>query len=171
MNVLDIIILLLFLPGIIRGLTKGLIEQAVSLAGIVASVWAAYKYYGAVAIWLDKYIDAPETAVNVMAFLLVLVAGVIVVMIIARILTGIIKMANLHWINRLLGVVLGIAVSAVIISILIILFETVNAKFEITNSPVISESLLYDTLRELGYKVFPYLKEVGNLVHPDSVTV
>ena len=41
MNVLDIIILLLFLPGIIRGLTKGLIEQAVSLAGIVASVWAA----------------------------------------------------------------------------------------------------------------------------------
>ena len=46
MNVLDIIILLLFLPGIIRGLTKGLIEQAVSLAGIVASVWAAYKYYG-----------------------------------------------------------------------------------------------------------------------------
>ena len=32
MNVLDIVILLLFLPGIIRGLSKGFIEQAVSLA-------------------------------------------------------------------------------------------------------------------------------------------
>ena len=41
MNTLDIVILLLFIPGIIRGITKGFLEQAISLAGIVLSVYRA----------------------------------------------------------------------------------------------------------------------------------
>ena len=57
MNVLDIVILLLFVPGIIRGLTKGFIEQAVTLAGIVAAVWMAYHYWAAVSEKLKTWID------------------------------------------------------------------------------------------------------------------
>ena len=41
MNTLDIILLILFIPGVIRGLTKGFLEQAVSLAGIFISVYLA----------------------------------------------------------------------------------------------------------------------------------
>ena len=46
MNTLDIVILLLFIPGIIRGLSKGFLEQAISLAGVVLSVYLAYRFSG-----------------------------------------------------------------------------------------------------------------------------
>ena len=38
MATLDIILLICFIPGIIRGISKGFLEQALSLAGIVLSV-------------------------------------------------------------------------------------------------------------------------------------
>lgn len=169
MNVLDIVILILFVPGIIRGITKGFIEQAVSLAGIIAAVWLSYKYYGGLAQKLSTMIEAPQAAVNVVSFVIILLAAILVVIIIAKVFTGITKMANLNWINRLLGVVLAIAVSAVVISLLIILFETVNTKLELTESPIISQSLLYGTLKDFGNAIFPYLKELGGLVHTESI--
>ena len=44
MNTLDIILLILFIPGLIRGMSKGFIEQAVSLVGIVLSVYLAFRF-------------------------------------------------------------------------------------------------------------------------------
>ena len=44
MNTLDIVILLLFIPGIVRGISKGFIEQVISLVGIVLSAYLAFKF-------------------------------------------------------------------------------------------------------------------------------
>ena len=38
MNTLDIILILLFVPGIIRGLSKGFLEQAVAIVGMAISI-------------------------------------------------------------------------------------------------------------------------------------
>jgi len=160
MNILDIVILLLFIPGIIRGVSKGFIEQAVSLVGIVAAIWAASRFSGVVFDWLHKYITVSDTALKIIAFAVTLIAVIIVVMLLAKLITGIFKMANLGWINRLLGFVFAVLLSAVIISIVIILFDTINAKFQLVTSPVLTESVLYGTLKDLGYTVFPYLKEL-----------
>jgi len=158
MNVLDIVILLLFLPGIIRGLSKGFIEQAVSLAGIVAAAWTAYHYSALVSEKLKEYFEVSDTVLNIAAFVLVLIAVMIIVLILAKLLTSVTKMANLGWVNRLLGFVLSIIISAILISILIIIFDTVNTKFQLVTSPVITESILYDALKDFGYAIFPYLK-------------
>ena len=52
MATLDIILLCCFIPGIIRGLSKGFLEQALALAGIVLSVWAAFHFSALVCTWL-----------------------------------------------------------------------------------------------------------------------
>lgn len=160
MNVLDIVLLLLFLPGIIRGLSKGFVEQGVTLLGVVASVWLAFRYSSAVCVKLKEYLSWPETALNVLAFALVLVGVLLIVLVIAKILTGVVKMATLDWLNKALGFVFSIITTGVVISILIILFDTLNVKFQLVNSPLLDESLLYGYLRDLGYKVFPFLKEL-----------
>ena len=161
MNTLDIVILLLFIPGIVRGVSKGFIEQAVSLVGIVAAIWAASRFSIKVFDWLKNYVTSvSDTVLKIIAFALTLVAVIIVVILVAKLITGIFKMANLGWINRLLGFVFAVLLSAVIISIVIILFDTINAKFQLVTSPVLTESVLYGTLKDLGYTVFPYLKEL-----------
>ena len=44
MNPLDIILLICFLPAVIRGLSKGFLEQAICLVGLFVSVWAAFRF-------------------------------------------------------------------------------------------------------------------------------
>ena len=160
MNTLDIVLLLLLIPGIVRGLSRGFLEQAVSLAGVILSVYLAFRFSGAVCERLKEYITVSETLLNVIGFALVLVAVLIVVMIIAKLITRVAEMASLGWLNRVLGLVFSLTIAALILSILLILFDTVNVKFELVKGPILQESLLYGVLKDIGYFVFPYLKQL-----------
>jgi membrane protein required for colicin V production len=158
MNTLDIILLILFIPGIVRGMSKGFIEQAISLVGIVLSVYLAFKFSGVACNWLKNYITVSETLLNVLGFAALLVGVLLVVMFIAKLITAAVEKASLGWLNKVLGLVFSIAVSALVIGLLIILFDSVNVKFGLVKSPVLQESLLYGALKDFGYFVFPYLK-------------
>ena len=158
MATLDIILLICFLPGIIRGLSKGFLEQALALAGIVLSVWAAFRFSGLVATWLKPYVDFSETTVNVIAFALILVAMSLVVLLVAKLLTKVVEMAMMGWLDKTLGLVFALAVNALVIGVFIVLFDTINVKFNLVKPEVLDGSVVYTTLRDLCYLVFPYLK-------------
>ena len=160
MNTLDIVILVLFIPGILRGISKGFLEQAITLVGIVLSVYLAFKFSGVACNWLKNYITVSETVLNVLGFAAVLVAVLLVVMFIAKLITAAVEKASLGWLNKVLGLVFSIAVSAVVIGLIIIMFDTVNVKFGLVKGPVLQESLLYGALKDFGYFVFPYLKQL-----------
>lgn len=163
MNLLDIILLVLLIPGTIRGISKGFLEQAISLVGVVLAVYLAYHFSEPVCVWLDKYINVSETVLHVIGFAVMLLGVLMAVMIVAKLFTRVADMASLGWFNRVLGFIFSLAVSAVIISVLIILFDTVNTKFELVKTPVLNDSVLYGHLKDLGYWIFPYLKELLTL--------
>lgn len=158
MNILDIVILVLFIPGIIRGLSKGFVEQTLSLLGIVLSVYLAYHYHGSVYTWLAAHFEISETVLHVVGFAIVLAGVLIVILLIANLITAVVEKASMGWLNRALGVALSIVVTSFILAVLIILFDTVNVKFGLVKSPVLQDSLLYGALKDFGYFVFPYLK-------------
>lgn len=158
MNTLDIVILVLFIPGIVRGMSKGFIEQAITLIGIVLSAYLAFKFSGLACNWLKNYLTVSETVLQVLGFAVVLVAVLLIVMFVAKLVTAAVEKASLGWLNKVLGLAFSIAVSALVIGLLIIMFDTVNVKFGLVKSPVLQESLLYGALKDFGYFVFPYLK-------------
>ena len=158
MATLDIILLVCFIPGIIRGISKGFLEQALALVGIVLSVWAAFRFSGLVATWIKPYVDFSETTVNVIAFALILVAMSLLVLLIAKLLTKVVELAMLGWVDKLLGLVLALAVNALVIGVFIILFDPVNLKFNLVKPETLDGSIVYTTLRDLSYLVFPFLK-------------
>lgn len=160
---LDIILLVLFIPGAIRGLSKGFLEQVISLGGILLSVYAAYHFSQPVCEWLSKYIQVSGTVLNIIGFVVMLLGVLILVMLIAKVITKAVDMASLGWINRLLGLVFSLGTSALILGLLVILFDTVNEKFELVRQAVLDDSFLYGPIRDLGYWVFPYLKELASL--------
>ena len=163
MNLLDIILLILLIPGTIRGITKGFLEQAVSLVGVILAVHLAYHFSEPVCVWLDQYINVSETVLHVIGFAVMLLGVLMAVMIVAKLFTRVADMASLGWFNRVLGFIFSLAISAVVISVLIILFDTVNTKFELVKTPVLNDSVLYGHLKDLGYWIFPYLKELLTL--------
>ena len=58
------------------------------------------------------------------------------------------------------GVAAAVLVTALVVGIVIILFDTVNLKFGLVKAETLSESVLYGTLKDFGYLVFPYLKQL-----------
>ena len=160
MNSLDIVFLVLFIPGIIRGLTKGFLEQVISLGGIVLSAFLAYRCSGFACDILKDYITVSDTVMRVIGFATVLVLALVAVILLAKLVTKVVEMASLGWLNKILGIVFSLFTTALILSILIILFDTVNVKFELVSSPILQESVLYGHLKDFGYFVFPYLKQL-----------
>lgn len=160
MNTLDIVILLLFIPGIIRGLSKGFLEQAISLVGVVLSVYLAYHFSDFACDIIKQYITVSETVLNVIGFAVVLVVVLLLVMLLSKLVTKVAEMASLGWLNKVLGIVFALGTTALVIAILIILFDTVNVKFELVKSNILQDSVLYGHLKDFGYFVFPYLKQL-----------
>ena len=160
MNGLDIILLLCFVPAVIRGLKKGFLEQLLALAGLVAGVWAAYHFSAMVSGWIRPHIDASDTLLGVISFIIVLVAVCVLVIILVKAIGKVVKTSLIGWVDKLLGVLAGCILTALLLSPLVIAFDTLNTQFSITDSPIVKDSFLYNFLKDAGYIVFPYLKQL-----------
>lgn len=160
MSTPDIIILLCFLPAIISGITKGFIEQAVALVSLILGAWLAFKFSSVVGDWLQPYFEISETVLHVISFAVIMVAVVLVLFVLGKILTGVTKLVMLGWLNWILGVVFALLKAGLFIGICIVLFDTLNVKFELVDNAVLDESVLYAPIRDIAYTVFPYLKEL-----------
>ena len=163
MNTLDIVILLLFIPGIIRGITKGFLEQAITLAGIVLGVYVAYHFSSYACNFIQKYITVSETVLHILGFAATLIAVLIVVILLAKLITKVVEMASLGWINRALGFIFSILVTALVLGLIAIVFDTLNVKFELVKTSILQDSVLYGHLKDFGYFVFPYMKQLLSL--------
>jgi membrane protein required for colicin V production len=89
-----------------------------------------------------------------------MVAVVLVLFVLSKILTGVTKLVMLGWLDRLLGLVFALLKAGLLIGIAIILFDTLNVKFEFVEEKVLDESVLYAPIRDIAYVIFPYLKEL-----------
>lgn len=160
MDTLDIIILICFIPAIIRGLQKGFIEQAVALVSLVLGAWLAFRFSSVVSGWLHPYLEVSETVLNVISFAVIVIAVVLILFLLGRLLTGIVNLVLLGWLDRLLGLVFAILKAALIIGLAVVLFDTLNLKFEFVKAEVLDVSVLYNPIKDLAYAIFPYLKEL-----------
>jgi membrane protein required for colicin V production len=160
MSTPDIIIMICFLPAIISGIMKGFIEQAIALVSLILGAWLAFKFSTVVSGWLQPYFDVSETVLNVISFAVIMVAVVLVLFVLSKILTGVTKLVMLGWLDRLLGLVFALLKAGLLIGIAIILFDTLNVKFEFVEEKVLDESVLYAPIRDIAYVIFPYLKEL-----------
>ena len=148
------------MPAIITGISKGLVEQLVSLASLLVGVWAAFHFSSTLAEWLNGYLQVDPKIINICAFALTVIFTVLILNLIGKLITKTLKMASLGWANRLLGLVFALLKAGLLIGIAIILFDTLNVKFEFVEEKVLDESVLYAPIRDIAYVIFPYLKEL-----------
>ena len=159
MSSIDIIILVCFLPAIYEGLTKGFISQAVSILSILLGAWLAFHFSNAACGWLSQYLPSVSpTILGVVGFILLFVIAVGLLNILGRLIEKSLKLALLGWLNRLLGIVFALAKGALIISLLIVLFSSLNDSFHLVQQETIDQSVLFQPLKDLGLKIYPYLK-------------
>jgi len=159
MSTVDTIILLLFVPGLIQGLRKGFVSQAITLVSVFAGIWLAFHFSEMLCEKLLSYLpDAPHTVVYIIAFILVVCAVMILLGMVAKALRKLMDVAMMGLLDRLLGMVFALFTSMLVISILIVLFSYLNKITGLVETETLEQSRLYLPLKDLAYKVFPYLK-------------
>ena len=163
MNILDIILLLCFVPAIFQGIRKGFIAQAVSIISIILGIWASAHFADVVSGWIAQCITASEQVLRLVAFALILVLVFLVLAALGKMLEGVIKLVMLGWLNKLLGVVFALLKTGLIVGLVIMAFSSLNENFKFVQESVLNESVLYPPLKKLAFEVFPYLKDMLTL--------
>ena len=163
MNILDIIILICLIPSLIQGLRKGFISQAISIISIIAGVWASAKFANHVGIWLAEYITASEQTLKVISFAVILVVTFVLLGLLARLLESILKLVMLGWVNKLLGAVFALVKAILILGLIFMAVNSLNANYHLIKPEIFAESELYPIVDGIANSIFPYIKALFTL--------
>ena len=130
-----------------------------SLAALVLGIFGAIKLRPMFASLLDSIFDISPDYMNVIAFSVAFVSIVLVVHLLAFLVEKLIKAVALNLVNRLLGMGIGLLVTAFVLSMILWPVNQVNAEKQIIKPERIEGSILYKPLSAFAPAVFPYLKK------------
>jgi membrane protein required for colicin V production len=132
MNWVDLIIIAYLIISVISGLVQGLIKTLFSIIGTIVGIILAAHFYtqlGGVLTFISN-----RDAANILGFIIILVAVMIVASIIAWILKTFIKIILLEWLDKLGGAVLGLLLGVISISAFLAIIVKYNQADVLINS-------------------------------------
>jgi membrane protein required for colicin V production len=145
----------------VMGFINGLIKEVASLAALVLGIWGAIKFSTFTAEKLYDFFDMSGQYVGVIAFLVTF--GIIVVLIhfIGLIVNKIVDAAALSFVNRLLGIVFGLLKSVLILSVIFVVINSIDARRPFLPKDKIEESMFYNPISDIAAAIFPIIGEGG----------
>ena len=165
MNVLDIVLIILFIPAIIRGISKGFIEQVIALASLFLSAWLAYLFADKVGTWLSAYIDGVSKEVlYIFAFIIIIILTVMLLNLLAKVLSNVVSAISLGWLNSILGLALAVFNTALIIGLILSAFSSFNASTFHLGTEWMDSSVIYRWISDLTQTIFPYIENLFNQI-------
>jgi len=155
--VFDIIFLVILVWAAYRGFTKGVIHQAATLLALILGVIGAIKFSGFTSSLLIDKTNMTGEYMPLIAFALTFIAIVVGVHFIAKLLEKLITAVALGFINRLAGALFSMTKFAFIISIILVVLNTIHTNYSFLPEEKVNKSLMYKPLSRFAPKIFPYL--------------
>ncbi|MCB0445775.1 MAG: CvpA family protein [Gelidibacter sp.] len=155
MNIIDIVLAALLLFGLIRGFMKGLFVEVASLVALVAGVYGAIHFSDFAASFLQDKTDWDEKMINITAFAITFVIIVLAIALAGKALTKLANFAALGILNKLLGGLFGALKIGLILSVILIVFDSLNSTLPLADKKDIDNSVLYKPVKSLVPMIFP----------------
>jgi membrane protein required for colicin V production len=156
--VVDIIFILILAWAAYRGYSKGLFVQIATFAALFLGIFGAIKLSGFTTGILIQKFELSGEYLRIISFAVTFIAIVILVHFIARLLEKLAEAVALGMINRLLGVLFSMIKYAFIISIFLVVLNTIHNYKPYLPVQLLSKSKLYKPLSNLAPAIFPYLR-------------
>lgn len=157
MGVIDIVLGALILFGLVRGFMKGLFVEVASLIALVAGVYGAIHFSNFAAEFLQTKTDWNEKTINITAFAITFVIIVLAIGLAGKALTKLANFAALGIINKLAGGVFGALKIALILSVVLNIFDKFNNTITLLDDDTKNNSALYKPVKSLVPMIFPNL--------------
>ncbi len=162
MNVIDIILGALILFGLVRGLIKGLFVEIASLAALILGIYGAIHFSNFAASFLQSKVTWEERYITIVAFAITFISIVVAIAMAGKILTKLANFASLGIVNKLLGGVFGAAKIALILSIILLVFNKLNTTIPFAKQEELEQSILYVPVKSLALSLFPFIMELDD---------
>tara|TARA_B100000767_G_C19697653_1_gene506927 strand:- start:723 stop:1241 length:519 start_codon:yes stop_codon:yes gene_type:complete len=171
MSVIDIIIGAFILYGVVKGLFKGLFVEVTSLLALLVGVYGAVHFSNYAAEILLNNFEWSEKTTNITAFAVTFVAIVMVISLAGKALTKLADFAALGLLNKLLGALFGGVKIALIISVLLLIFSTLNKTIPFVSNDEIEASVLYTPVKSLAPMILPeFMNAASEIELPSNST-
>ena len=156
-NYFDFIIAIFLLWSAYRGITKGFLIMAASLAALVLGVWGAIRFSHLTAALMISYFSMETKYLALISFALTFTIIVILVHLLSRALDKLVKAVALGLVNRLAGLLFGMLKTAFLISIILVILNGIDSRVPFIPKEHKENSLLYQPLSRLAPGIFPFL--------------
>lgn len=157
MGVIDIALGALILFGLVRGFMKGLFVEVASLVALVAGVYGAIHFSNFAADFLQTKTEWNEKTINITAFAITFVIIVLAIGLAGKALTKLANFAALGIINKLAGGIFGALKIALILSVVLNVFDKLNNTITLLDDDTKESSVLYKPVKSLVPMIFPNL--------------
>ena len=144
--VVDIIAVIILVYAIYKGWTKGFTMAIFTVASYLISVLLALQFSGMVAGYIRDYAKNDSKWYSFLAFVLVLVAGIIAVRIIGKLIEKSAQVLMLGLPNKLLGILFFSFIYLTLFSIVLVYAE----KFEMVDEYNVGVSKSYHYMLQFG---------------------
>lgn len=164
MSTLDIILALFLLYFAFKGFTNGLIISIATLAGLVLGFYAASHFSEFTANWLQNDMGLKSSNIKLIAYIVTFAIVVVLIFLLGRFMTGVVKTVGLGIVNRLAGALLGIAKGVLIASFIFLLFTRIDPHESLLKSSQKKGSFLYKPVSAVAPAVIPLLQKYSDEV-------
>lgn len=168
MNYIDIVLGLLLVFSAISGFRKGLVVELASLAALILGIWGAIEFSYVTSEFLIENFNLQTKYLNIISFVLTFIVIVILVNVIGRVINKLVETVMLGFINKLAGLAFGILRAALILSIILVVFDKIDEDVEILSREAKAESRLYDPIRHFAPAIFPFIDIWDNENYSDE---
>ncbi|MDT8347529.1 MAG: CvpA family protein [Flavobacteriaceae bacterium] len=155
MNWLDVILLIFLALGAWKGFMNGFLVEIASIIALIVAVYAALHFSDVTAGFLAQWITWDETTLKLLAFGITFIIVLIGIVWIARLLTKLIQIAALGWLNRMGGLAFGLAKFVLIASVLIMFFDALQNEFDLVDRQIVENAKLYAALEPIAPSILP----------------
>jgi membrane protein required for colicin V production len=161
MNYIDLLIIVVLIIGVARGFIDGFIKEFASLLALVLGIWGAIRFSSFIAGKLYDYFDMTGKYVGIIAFLITFLIIVILVHFLGMVVDKFAESISLGFLNRILGIVFGLIKNALVLSVLFVILNAIEARHHFLPKEAIAHSRFYNPIADIAPAIFPIIGE-GN---------
>lgn len=160
MNTIDIVIAIILIFGTINGFIKGLFIEITTLVGLVLGVYGAIHFSYFLGGFLKDSVTWDESMIQVVSFAGTFLIILIALVLLGKALTKIAETIALGFFNKILGAVFGLLKYALILSIVLTVYDHINRSIRFVEKVKVKESVLYEPVKNFAPAIFPNLIRV-----------
>ncbi len=172
MNYLDIIFAIPLLWGLYKGITKGLIVEAATLAAFFLAIWISVHFCDWLTGIFRDHFGSTTEYLPIICFSVMFLGVLILVFFVAKMADKAVKAGGVGWLNKIGGAVFGTLKFALILSLLIFIFEAIGRSYPMIQQDTKTGSLLYGPISKVAPAIIPGLEgsEITKFI-PDTIRV